>query len=84
MQNNFENDEENEEDLLEAICENGEPVFSMFWDSGGPEAGADCEYEHANRTPLAKSRGERGSVRKRNHVGAPAGGRRQSEIGGKI
>jgi hypothetical protein len=30
MQNNFENDEEDEEDLLEEICENGEPVFSMF------------------------------------------------------
>ena len=38
-----ENDEDGQEELLEEICENGEPVFCMFWGSGAPGAGADCE-----------------------------------------
>jgi hypothetical protein len=60
MRNNFENDEEDEEELLEEICENGEPVFSMFWDSGAPTPGADCKTVYCCKVNYAVSSSSEG------------------------
>lgn len=35
--------DEIDDDLSERIYEEGERVLNLFWDSGGPGAGADCE-----------------------------------------
>ncbi len=41
------------DDLIEQITEEGNEVFSLEWDSGGPGAGAGCEYVYRWRGKFA-------------------------------